>query len=108
MGDIAHQIGSWLWQVIVPTASSALVVALFALARTYIAKIADERLRDLIMELVAAAEQIYGSGRGAEKKKFVLEELADRGAIRDPALIEAAVRRLFPNFPDPATDADGE
>ena len=108
MGDIAHQIGQWMWQTIVPTAGAALLLAAFALARSYAAKIRDERLRELILQLVAAAEQIYGKGAGEEKKSYVLDELASRGAIRDPALLEAAVNRLFPNFPDPATDADGE
>lgn len=45
---------------------------------------------------VEAAEQLYnGSGRGAEKKAFVVEFLANKGFKLDPdsldALIEAAV-----------------
>ena len=48
---------------------------------------------------VTAAEQIYrGSGRGAEKKAYVLNWLAERGVTLDEdridALIEAAVYEL--------------
>lgn len=48
---------------------------------------------------VAAAEQIYrGSGRGEEKKAYVLNWLAERGVTLDEdrldALIEAAVYEL--------------
>ena len=48
---------------------------------------------------VAAAEQIYtGSGRGAEKKEYVLEWLAQRNITVDAgkldAMIEAAVYAL--------------
>lgn len=48
---------------------------------------------------VSAAEQLYrGSGRGAEKKAYVLEWLAAHGATLDgdrlDALVEAAVYEL--------------
>lgn len=48
---------------------------------------------------VAAAEQIYhGSGRGEEKKKYVVEFLASKGITFDEAsinnAIEAAVKQL--------------
>lgn len=48
---------------------------------------------------VAAAEQIYtGSGRGKEKKEYVLKWLKDRGLTLDAdtvdAMIEAAVHEL--------------
>ena len=42
--------------------------------------------------LVFAAEQIYGSGNGAEKFDYVVMELQKRGFDADPAIIEAAVR----------------
>jgi len=48
---------------------------------------------------VSAAEQIYhGSGRGAEKKAYVLKWLEDHGVTADmeaiDAMVEAAVYRL--------------
>ena len=52
---------------------------------------------------VSAAEQIYaGSGRGEEKKTYVLKWLADHGIIVDSekidAMIEAAVYELNNGF----------
>lgn len=52
---------------------------------------------------VSAAEQIYaGSGRGEEKKAYVLKWLADHGIIVDAdkidAMIEAAVYELNNGF----------
>ncbi|OPZ65870.1 MAG: Phage holin protein (Holin_LLH) [Firmicutes bacterium ADurb.Bin506] len=52
---------------------------------------------------VTAAEQIYvGSGRGAEKKEYVLQFLAEHGikldGARIDALIEAAVYELNNGF----------
>lgn len=106
--DILQQIGKLLWELVVPGLSAALLAVAFQLARQYVARIGDERLRALIEELVRAAEQIYGAGRGGDKKLYVLDELRARGAAVDPAMIEAAVNRNYPKFPDPAPDADGE
>lgn len=48
---------------------------------------------------VLAAEQLFGSGRGEEKKQWVLEELAKKGLKLDldalGLMIEAEVKRLF-------------
>ena len=44
--------------------------------------------------LVRAAEQLYGSGRGQEKLRYVQDELARRGYQADSAAIEAAVRTM--------------
>ena len=44
--------------------------------------------------LVFAAEQIYGSGTGEEKLKYVEEELKKRGFTVDRAMIEATVKEL--------------
>lgn len=44
--------------------------------------------------LVAAAEQLYGAGHGAEKLAYVKNELELRGFTVDTAAIEAAVREL--------------
>lgn len=44
---------------------------------------------------VKAAEQIYGSGAGQEKKEYVLKYLADRNIEVDDAAIEAKVNEFF-------------
>lgn len=44
--------------------------------------------------LVCAAEQLYGSGKGQEKLKYVKDELEQRGYQVDTAAIEAAVRSM--------------
>ena len=44
--------------------------------------------------LVAAAEQLYGAGHGAEKLAYVKNELELRGFTVDTAAIESAVREL--------------
>lgn len=44
--------------------------------------------------LVAAAEQLYGAGKGPEKLAYVEAELNKRGFKLDTAAIEAAVREL--------------
>lgn len=48
---------------------------------------------------VLAAEQLFGSGHGAEKKQWVLDELAKRNLTLDldalGMMIEAEVKRLF-------------
>lgn len=59
----------------------------------------QEQLEGWINIAVAAAEQLYkGSGRGEEKKKYVLNWLACRGVTvhsdKLDAMVEAAVYRL--------------
>ena len=58
-----------------------------------------DNLLTIINQLVAAAEQIYvGSGRGAEKKAYVVEQLGKLGFTVDTdaidAYIESAVYEL--------------
>lgn len=58
-----------------------------------------EKIQTWVTVAVEAAEQIYvGSGKGAEKKKYVLEFLKSKGFTLDmdsiDNLIEAAVLRL--------------
>ena len=78
----------WFTSAILPGVTTVLVGFLTALAAQYIAKIRDERLRDLLLALVAAAEQIYGAGKGTEKKAYVK---ANAPAGVTDAMIEAAV-----------------
>ena len=49
-------------------------------------------IKATIKTLVFAAEQIYGSGFGANKFQYVVEELEARGFTADRAEIEAAVK----------------
>ena len=91
----ADIVGEWLRQVLLPGMSTIVIAALFALLRRYIQRIDDERLRQLLLELVEAAEQIYGSGRGAEKRQFVMEQLRLQGLGNVPRhAVEAAVYDL--------------
>lgn len=64
-------------------------------------KLSNERLDELkkwVSIAVKAAEQLYGSKAGQQKKEFVLSFLMDKGIIFDPAevatLIEAEVYKL--------------
>ncbi len=88
-------IGGWLQQVLLPGLSALLVAAVLALVRRYINRLDDERLRRLLLELVRAAEQIYGPGRGAEKRRFVMDRLRESGAgAVEREQIEAMVYEL--------------
>lgn len=87
-----EQIQSFLLTVALPAAGTILFVALIAVAKQYAAKIKDERLRRLVEALVMAAEQIYGSGKGAEKKAYVQAALSSAvPPSTADMLIEAAV-----------------
>ncbi len=88
-------IGGWLRQVLLPGLSTLLVGVVLALVRRYINRLDDERLRRLLLELVQAAEQIYGPGRGAEKRRYVIEKLRERGIGRvDREQLEAVVYEM--------------
>ena len=63
-----------LKDIVVPGVGALLIAFLANLARYYIRRIKDERLRQLLLELVKAAEQIYGSGKGAAKRRYVLQQ----------------------------------
>ena len=90
--DIAKD---WLVGVILPGVTTILLGFLAALARQYIAKVANEKLRALLEALVSAAEQIYGPGKGEEKKAYVK---ANAPAGTTDAEIEAAVYDLTKGF----------
>ena len=88
----ADVVGEWLRQILLPGMGTLVIAALFTLLRRYIQRIDDEKLRELLSELVEAAEQIYGSGRGAEKRQFVMEQLRLQGLGSVPRhAVEAAV-----------------
>lgn len=84
----------------------ALITLLATLITTFLIpyikkKISAEKLEELktwISIAVKAAEQLYGSKTGQQKKEFVLSFLIDKGIIFDAAevatLIEAEVYKL--------------
>ncbi len=44
---------------------------------------------------VQAAEQLYGSGKGQEKKQYVINYLESKGFELDETMIEGIVKELF-------------
>ena len=63
-----------------------------------------ERLRDWVRVGVAAAEQLFGSQTGQQKKDYVLSLLLSKGLVVDvdevTALIESEVYRLSQSLVD--------
>ena len=58
-----------------------------------------ERIRQWAAIAVAAAEQIYrGPGRGAEKKRYVIDLLRARGIMVDPDALEAVIEAEVGRF----------
>ncbi len=85
-------IGGWLREVLLPGVGTVLFAAAFGLVRRYASRLEDERLRQLLLELVRAAEQIYGPGRGEAKRDYVIAKLREHGYTDvDRAKIEAMV-----------------
>lgn len=72
-------IAGWLQDVLLPGVSTLLIAAGLALVRQYVQRLKDERLRQLLLELVRAAEQIYGPGNGEAKRRYVTEKLRQKG-----------------------------
>lgn len=88
----------------------AVITLIFGLISRYAIPYLKEKLDNNQMDLlniavrtaVYAAEQIFGSEQGVEKKKYVVKLLADQGYILDidnvdeklNALIEAMVKEL--------------
>jgi len=88
-------IGGWLQELALPGLGTLLMAAALALVRRYINRLDDERLRQLLLELVRAAEQIYGPGAGAQKRAYVTSKLSDYGYGEvDRDQLEAAVYAL--------------
>jgi len=83
------QLAVWL-----RAAVALLVPILWHVARAQAALTDDKRVRELLLELVKAAEQIYGAGRGDEKRGYVLDQAIARRLPADRARIEAAVHDL--------------
>lgn len=77
---------AWLARVIVPPLKKWLNARTTAEQRTM--------FNNLVRQLVFAAEQTIGSGKGGEKLKYVCEQLTNRGYSIDLAVIEATVKEM--------------
>lgn len=92
---MVETVSEWLMGAVLPGLGAVLVTTLVGVARGYIQKIKEEQLREALLALVQAAEQLYGPGKGEAKRRFVREKLKQKGlkeAGREE--IEAAVYRL--------------
>jgi len=88
-------IGGWLQDVLLPGFSTLLIAAGLALVRQWVQRLKDEKLRQLLLELVRAAEQIYGPGNGEAKRRYVTEKLKQKGYPNvDRDTVEAMVYGL--------------
>ena len=83
-----------LKDLVVPGVGALLFGFLANLARHYVQRIKDERLRQLLLELVKAAEQIYGPGKGTAKRRYVLQQARRHGYEVSRDQVEAAVHEL--------------
>lgn len=92
MREVVEQ---WLTGAVVPGVGAVLLVAATGLVREWCKRLKDERVRRVVAALVAAAEQLYGPGKGEAKRRFVRERLKQQGM---PATtredVEAAVFAL--------------
>lgn len=90
-----HSVAEYIQLLAVPGAGVVLLALFFTVARHFVMKVGDERLRALLLELVKAAEQIYGPGKGVAKLRYVQEQAQRRGLPRvSRDAIEAAVYDL--------------
>ena len=85
-------VGQWLMGTVVPGLGAVLLVAATGLVREWCQRLKDERVRGVVEALVAAAEQLYGPGKGEAKRRFVRERLKQQGLqMVGREAIEAAV-----------------
>mgnify|MGYP001569343360 FL=1 len=74
--ELANQ---WLMHVVLPGLGAVLLLVVIGLARNYAGQQRDERLRQIILRLVEAAEQLYGPGKGETKRRYVRDKLKVKG-----------------------------
>ena len=86
----------WVLQgIMLPGIGTVLVGMACALAAKYIQRLKDQRLRELLLALVKAAEQIYGAGTGDLKRDYVLQQARVQGLSGiNSAKLEAAVYEM--------------
>lgn len=58
----------------------------------------QETIRTVVEFAVAAAEQLYGSGTGQQKKQYVIDYLKKRGYHVDDVVIEGMVYELLNQY----------
>lgn len=85
-------------EIIITIASLLITTFLVPLLRKRLSAEKLEELRLWVSIAVSAAEQLYGSKTGQQKKEYVLSFLLDKGIVFDAAevaaLIEAEVNKL--------------
>lgn len=80
---------------VAPMLLSAASVTGMLLVREVLKRIRDDRLREVLLMLVEAAEQVYGPGQGSAKRRYVRERLRAQGLGHVPReAVEAAVYEL--------------
>lgn len=72
-------VGAVLREVVTPGLSAAVLVAVFGFVREWAKQMKDERLRQVLLALVRAAEQLYGPGKGEAKRRYVREKMKQNG-----------------------------
>jgi len=88
-----------IFEAIIALAAAVVTSILIPYIRSRTTAEQQENINGWVQIAVTAAEQIFnGSGRGAEKKEYVIKFLADKGFNLDEAtvdvLIESAVKAL--------------
>lgn len=96
--DALHEFGIQLWRMLLPylaTGAAGLVIVglkyLLDYAKGRAKAVENDLLRGLIEQAVTAAEQLFDSGEGEKKYKYVEEWFAERCISVDKAEIEAVV-----------------
>lgn len=101
------------WNLVLEFALVVAAIAITIFLVPYLKKkLGTERYNaviDLIWEAVQAAEQLFGSGQGAQKKAYVVEYLENAGidAAAVDTKIEAAVLQVNRLVREDATDDEG-
>ncbi len=90
-----EKVQMFLQGVVLPGMGTVLVGLACGLAAKYIERLKDARVRELLLALVKAAEQIYGPGTGDLKRDYVLQQARAQGLSGvTSAKLEAAVWEL--------------
>lgn len=95
-------------QALIGLLAALITYKLIPLIKSKTNKEQQAMLEATVRTLVFAAEQIYGSGAGANKLKYVQAQLQARGFDLDMAAIEAAVYAMAHSTGAPATNASND
>ena len=80
--------------MVLPGLGALLLGAGVTLGREYAKRLRSDRLREVLLALVQAAEQIYGAGKGEAKRRYVREKMKEKGLPVSREDVEAAVYGL--------------